>query len=226
MHPHVTTLLAAARTRARVVGTDGESPTAAVAAATVGPCREAATHGTFVLRCLTPADAHHMKDLLDRLSARSRYLRYLRLVRSFTDAEIARFVAVGPHHLALGAFDGDVLVGAAQYFRSSTHPEQAEIAIEVTDTHHRRGVGARLVQELSLLASGDGITRFTATVLADNRAVLGLMRQSGRRIAMTQDGPYIDVVVTLPRDVSVGRLRGHRTAGRREPRSADPLVWC
>jgi RimJ/RimL family protein N-acetyltransferase len=140
-----------------------------------------------------------MKDLLDRLSPHSLYLRYLRLVRSFTPAEIARFVATGPGHLAVGAFDGGVLVGAAQYFRSSKNPDQAEVAVEVADSHQRHGVGAQLVHTLSMLAAGEGITHFTATVLAENRAVLGLMRHSGWRILTTEDGPYVDVVVTLPR---------------------------
>ena len=57
---------------------------------------------------------------------------------------------------------------------------------------------AQLVRELSLLAAGDGITHFTATVLAQNRAVLDLMRHSGWRILTTEDGPYVDVIVTLP----------------------------
>ena len=117
---------------------------------------------------------------------------------------------MGPGHLAVGAFDGDVLVGAAQYFRSSKYPDQAEIAVEVADSHQRRGVGAQLVHELSLLAADDGITHFTATVLAENRAVLGLMRHSGWRILTTQDGPYVDVVVTLPPELVGAGLCGSR----------------
>ncbi len=200
MHIHVSSAPSTAKTRARLAEADCDSAAPVVAVGAFRPCRDDATDGTFRLRCLTPADAHHMKDLLERLSPHSRYLRYLRLVRSFTAAEIARLVAVGPGHLAVGAFEGDVLVGAAQYFRSSKYPDGAEIAVEVADSHQRRGVGAQLVHELSVLAAGDGITHFTATVFADNRAVLGLMRHSGWRILTTADGPYVDVVVTLPRD--------------------------
>lgn len=201
MHSYVRSARSTAKTRVRVVEADCERAVSVGAARAVRPCRDDATNGTLRLRCLTPLDAHHVTALLERLSPHSRYLRYFRLVRSFTAAEIARFVAVGPGHLAVGAFDGDVLVGVAQYFRSSTNPDRAEIAVEVADSHQRRGVGAQLVHELSLLAASDGITRFTATVLADNRAVLGLMRHSGWRILTTEDGAYVDVVVTLPRDV-------------------------
>ena len=156
------------------------------------------TPGTIHLRCLTPADGHHVTDLLERLSPNSRYQRYFRLIRSLSPVDVARFVAVSPDHQAVGAFDGNLLIGAAQYFRLSLRPDHAELALEVADSHHRRGVGARLVHELARLAAGQGITHFTATVLAENRPVLGLMRHSGWHIATTPDGTYNDVVVTLP----------------------------
>ena len=201
MHISVRSALSGATWRARPVEAGCSSAASAVASGACRSRRYDAPQGTFRLRCLTPADAHHMEDLLERLSPHSRYLRYLRLVRSFTPAEIARFVDDGPAHLAVGVFDGDVLVGAAQYFRSSKHRDQAEIAVEVADSHQRHGLGAQLVRELSLLAAGDGITHFTATVLAQNRAVLDLMRHSGWRILTTDDGPYVDVIVTLPREL-------------------------
>ena len=177
---------------------------------------QVATRDAIRLRCLTPADADQMTDLLARMSPDSLYQRYFRLVRSFSPAVLARFVAVGPNHLAVGAFEGDVLVGVAQYFRSSTNPDHAEVAVEVADSHHRRGVGSRLVRELARLAAGHGITHLTATVLAENRAVLGLMRGSGWDIASTPDGPYIDVVVTLPPvpcDAAVTRSRPRPAVG-------------
>ena len=198
MHLSARSALSGATWRARPVEAGCSSAASAGASGAYRSRHYDAPQGTFGLRCLTPADAHHMEDLLERLSPHSRYLRYLRLVRSFTPAEIARFVDDGPAHLAVGVFDGDVLVGAAQYFRSSKHRDQAEIAVEVADSHQRHGLGGQLVRELSLLAAGDGITHFTATVLAQNPAVLELMRHSGWRILTTQDGPYVDVIVTLP----------------------------
>ncbi|MEO8095865.1 MAG: GNAT family N-acetyltransferase [Pseudolysinimonas sp.] len=196
-----------------------------------------ATHRIH-LRCLTPTDAHRMSDLVERLSPQSRYQRYFRLVRSFAPADIARFVAVSPAHLAVGAFDGDALVGAAQYFRFSTCPDHAEVAVEVADSHHRRRVAARLVQELARLAAHEGITHFTATVLAENRPVLELMRHSGWDIATTLDGSYADVVVTLPAELVGAAGRCDKTrAGPANPRStggwtppgsavASPLVFA
>ncbi len=162
------------------------------------PFLRGAAASSIELRRLTPADGHQVTRLLERLSPHSRYQRYFRLVRALAPAEVARFVAVSPDHLAVGAFEDDGLVGVAQYFRSAKCPDRAEVAVEVADSHHRRGVGARVVRELARLAVDDGITRFTATVLTENRPVLGLMRHSGWDITTTLDGPYVDVVVTLP----------------------------
>ena len=187
-------------------------PTATAAAAGARRRSRDASLRPIRLRSLTPADAQHMTDLLQRLSPQSCYQRYFRLVRSFAPADIARFVAVNPGHLAVGAFDGGDLVGAAQYFRSSEHPDHAEVALEVADSHHRRRIGARLVQELARLAAEVGITHFTATLLAENRAVLGLMRHSGWEITTTLDGTYADVVLTLPPQLvaTAGRGAGPR----------------
>ena len=197
MHDSVMATHVTAKPAQLMVETDHES-TPSIAAARARRLSRGTTPGTIHLRCLTPADGHHVTDLLERLSPNSRYQRYFRLIRSLSPVDVARFVAVSPDHLAVGAFDGNLLIGAAQYFRLSLRPDHAELALEVADSHHRRGVGARLVHELARLAAGQGITHFTATVLAENRPVLGLMRHSGWHIATTPDGTYNDVVVTLP----------------------------
>ncbi len=211
MHPFVTAPVGTRSRRRRTAEAD-PGCTASIAAALACTAAAAApaprlprsvVGSSITLRCLAPADAHHLADLLERLSPQSRYQRYFRLVRSLAPADLSRLVAMSPDHLAVGAFDDDVLVGVAQYFRSAKCPHRAEVAVEVADSHHRRGVGARMVGELARLALAGGITHFTATVLAENRPVLGLMRHSGWDIATTLDGPYADVLVTLPVGLAV-----------------------
>ena len=196
MRISVLAALTSARTRQHTAGA-GHATIAPLATARATRPHCETTPGAIRLRRLTPTDAPHMSDLIQRLSPDSRYLRYFRPVRSFAPADIARFVADGPGHRAVGAFDAGVLVGVAQYFRSDC-ADRAEVALEVADSHHRRGVGARLVHELARLAAAAGVTHFTATVLAENRAVLGLIRRSGWDIVTTADGPYTDIVVGLP----------------------------
>lgn len=170
-----------------------------MAAAQTRHSRKAASRGTIHLRCLTPDDAHHVADLLERMSPHARYQRYLRPMGSLRPAEIARFVALSHDHVAVGAFDGGLLAGTAQFFRSSKAPSRAEVAVEVADSHHGRGVATRVVHELARHATDVGITHFTATVLSENRPVLALIRSTGWPTTTTPDGPYTEVVLTLPR---------------------------
>jgi GNAT superfamily N-acetyltransferase len=170
-----------------------------MAAARARHTTRAARHGTIHLRCLTPDDGDHVADQLERMSPHARYQRYLRPMGSLRPAEIARFVALNRDHVAVGAFDGGLLAGTAQFFRSSKAPSHAEVAVEVADSHHRRQVAGRLVHELARHATDVGITHFTATVLSENRPVLALIRSTGWQTTTTPDGAYTEVVLTLPR---------------------------
>ncbi|WP_323102260.1 GNAT family N-acetyltransferase [Intrasporangium sp. YIM S08009] len=220
MRISVIAALSGARTRRRIGAAHHETISTPAAARAPRPCRDAAARA-IQLRRLTPTDAPHMTDLLQRLSPQSRYLRYFRPVRSFAPADIARFVATSHGHLAVGAFDAGVLVGVAQYFRSE-RPDRAEVALEVADSHHRRGLGARLVHELARLAAEAGITHFTATVLAENLAVLGLVRRSGWEVATTVDGPYTDIVVSLPSELVSARATCQKSRAAERPHLSLP----
>ncbi|WP_207556109.1 GNAT family N-acetyltransferase [Intrasporangium flavum] len=85
-----------------------------------------------------------------------------------------------------------------RYFRPVRSFTPADAARFVAVSHHRRGVGGQLVHELARRAADAGITHLTATVLAENWAVLGLIRRSGWEVTTTPDGPYADIVVHLP----------------------------
>ena len=170
-----------------------------------------ATGDDIRLRRLTPADADHMNALLQRLSPQSRYRRYFRFMSSIPPADVARFVAVSPNHMAVGAFDNGVLVGAAQYFRSTARPDHAEATVEVADSHQRRRVGTRLAVELARLAAHEGITHFnTAEMYGGGKAEEFLAAARGSRrdevviatkfLPRPGDEAYAEVVVTLPRD--------------------------
>jgi GNAT superfamily N-acetyltransferase len=150
------------------------------------------------LRALTAADREHVVALFELLSPRSRYLRYLAPVRSLSDRVQRRLVAIDhTSHEAVGAFQGGVLVGVAHWFRSATDPAEAEISIEVADSHQRRGIGRRLVGDLAQRARDRGIARFTATVLRENTAAIGLMRSIDRAAALRFAGPELTVAIDL-----------------------------
>lgn len=151
------------------------------------------------VRALEPADIDQLALLFDRLSLKSRYLRFMAPIPSVSPSVLRHLAAIDHlRHEAVGAFDGDELVGSAHYFRSTEHPDAAEIAIEVADTYQQRGLGACLLRVLSDLARERGITEFTATALRENNAVRALLRGAGWPIATRLAGPESSMVITLP----------------------------
>jgi probable blue pigment (indigoidine) exporter len=164
----------------------------------IPPC---ATKGESVqMRALDPSDIDNVAALYDRMSSRSRYLRFMTPMSKISTTTIRHLASVDhERHEAVGVFDdAGVLVGSAHYFKSLDDPTHAEIAVEVDDAHQRLGLGACLLAALARLARRSGVTHFTATVLAENEAVLALLKQSGWPRRSHFDGPELVMTLTLP----------------------------
>ena len=95
-------------------------------------------------------------------------------MRFFTDVDHHDHEAIG----AVDSGDGEG-VGITRYIRSSTEPTSAELAIVVTDSWQRRGVGFHLLRVLCRRAREEGITTLSAEVLSDNPALLALLEHFG-----------------------------------------------
>ena len=67
-----------------------------------------------------------------------------------------------------------VLVAHAAY--AQLDQTRAEVAVEVADHLHDRGLGTILLERLAAVAEQHGITQFVAEVLPDNRMMLDVFR--------------------------------------------------
>jgi RimJ/RimL family protein N-acetyltransferase len=136
--------------------------------------------GSHVLiRQVQSADAPLLADGFARLSATSRWMRFLTPKKELSPAELSYFTDLDHHdHEALGALDhGDGRgVGIARYVRHADDPYAADIAVTIVDDWQGRGLGTELLAQLSDRARQEGIHRFTALVAAENVAVAGLLR--------------------------------------------------
>jgi acetyl coenzyme A synthetase (ADP forming)-like protein len=88
--------------------------------------------------------------------------------------------------------DGERVVAVANYVRLRD-PAAAEAAFAVADDHQRRGIGTRLLEQLAARAAGVGIERFVASVLADNRDMLGVFEAAGFELARELEGGEVEV---------------------------------
>lgn len=154
------------------------------------------------VRVLEPSDLDAIGALLRRLSARSRYLRFMSPIHSVSTGAVRHLAAVDhERHEAVGAFHDGVLVGATHSYRRADDPTRAEIAVEISDDYQRNGIGARLLRELAALARTRGITHFSAGVLHENTAALALLRRTGWPMATSVNGAELTITLALPESV-------------------------
>lgn len=163
----------------------------------------------LVVRPIRPTDAALLTEGFDRLSADSRWFRFLGAKKELSAAEL-RYLSDVDHvdHealIAIDAADGRA-VGVARYLRLADDPRTADVAVVVVDSWHRRGVATALFTRLNDRARKAGIQRYAVTVSADNVASLGLLRRFGFDPA-TVTASYGLLEASIP---LIGRADDHR----------------
>jgi acetyltransferase len=135
-----------------------------------------------VIRPLRVQDAAAFRDFLEHLSPASRYARFQQVVKEVSPQLLRLLLEVDPRsHVALGAFDGDRLVGEARYARRDD-PVEADFAIAVDDARRGSGLAHLLLRDLMQHARRAGVARLEGEVLAGNEAMLAFAAQEGFRI--------------------------------------------
>jgi RimJ/RimL family protein N-acetyltransferase len=143
--------------------------------------------GTRVrMRPIRGADAPRLVALYDRLSRDTRYQRFFSVMRRLPP-DWARFLAEVDYRSRLALVveapaDPAMLIAVARY-GPADEPGTTEVAFVVQDDWQDRGLGTVLFDELLAAAAVNGIHRFRAWVLADNRRMLDLI---ARRAAVTR----------------------------------------
>src|SRR5690349_2813642 len=123
---------------------------------------------TVCVRPMRQGDEPGLRDLFEHLSDHSRWLRFFSGGVDLHGAasSIASLEPERGQGLVAVAGEPERIVAHAAYFRET--PERAEVAFEVADAWHGHGIATVLLAHLSELAGEDGITTFTAVVLAEN----------------------------------------------------------
>jgi RimJ/RimL family protein N-acetyltransferase len=148
------------------------------------------------VRPVERADAAALAGLFERMSAESRRRRYLAVKPRLSGRELVYLTDVDHvRHEALGAFDWHGrMVAVARYAELSDC--SAELAVEVADDYHGRGIGSELVRRITERAEGAGYARLTATTLWENAAARALFKRLGFR-AIGSGGASVDLELRL-----------------------------
>jgi GNAT superfamily N-acetyltransferase len=128
----------------------------------------------ITIRPLRNGEAEVVQAVFDRLSPRSRLLRFHGAKTVLTPADLRALARVDDtHHVLVALVDGEP-IGIARLVRVD---DTAEVAFAVADAWQGRGVGTILADRLRADARAAGITRFVAEVQPDNAPSLALVRR-------------------------------------------------
>lgn len=148
------------------------------------------------LRRLNAEDAEAVTALHQHLTEHDRYLRFFTPRPAHLDRLLRKLIQPATGQYALGAFVADRLIGVANY-SVSDDPSVAEIALVVAREDHLCGVGTALLENLTQIASRNGIRRLIADVMAENRLMLKVLSECGLPLRQLTSGPFCRMEVEL-----------------------------
>jgi len=146
------------------------------------------------IRPIRPEDAQLEIDFVERMSERSRYLRFFSAGRGLTPQMLARLTQVDyDRELALIALSGDEHEQIVGVTRFSPNPdgESCEFAVAIADDWNGRGLATVLMERLRDAARDAGYRRMTGTVLAENDSMLRLMARLQFTRSRDEDDPTL-----------------------------------
>nr|WP_077085767.1 GNAT family N-acetyltransferase [Mycobacterium rhizamassiliense] len=130
------------------------------------------------LRSLGAADAEAVVALHRCLNDHDRYYRFFTLSPVHLDQLVSKLIEPTDGRCALGAFDGERLIGIANY-AVVDDPTVADVAIVVAHADHLHGVGTALLRRLAQIAKTRGIRRFVADILSENHTMFQVLSDLG-----------------------------------------------
>jgi GNAT superfamily N-acetyltransferase len=148
------------------------------------------------VRELGAGDGQVLDVVFAGLSAQSRYLRFHSPVSRLTAGARRSLMALdGRDHVALAAFVDGRPIGIVRIVVRDDG--RMELAVEVVDAWHGRGVGSCLVRAARDRAVELGHRELVAEVLTENHAMRAVVRRVFPIARTTRVGPELTIVLPL-----------------------------
>ena len=148
-----------------------------------------------------PSDADALLRFHASLSERTRYLRYFGPYPHVSARDLERFSVVNHRdRVAFVCLLGGEVIAVGRYEgipRPDGSVESAEVAFVARDSHQGRGLGSILLEHLAAAARENGLRRFEAEVLVENRAMVRVFRDAGYQVSRA----FADGVLHLEFDI-------------------------
>ncbi len=145
------------------------------------------------IRPIEPSDQAALAEFHRRQSSESIYRRFFSPKPELSPRELEHFTTVDMvERAALVVESHDEFIAWASYERWPGRDE-AEAAFMVDDERHGEGIATLLLEHLAAIARANGISRFTAEVLGDNRAMLAVFAKAGWPLQRRFDSGVVDL---------------------------------
>ncbi len=173
--------------------------------------------GTAHLRPIHPTDADAVQSFHTGQSQDSIYMRFFAFKARLSSKELKRFTEVDyRNRVAFVITIGGEIIGIGRYDRLDD-PSEAEVAFNIADRHQGRGIGSILLEHLAAAARENGIRRFTAEVLPENRKMLTVFSEAGYDVKRHFDDGVVSLEFNIDptaRSRAVMEAREHRAEAR------------
>ena len=150
------------------------------------------------LRAVRVEDRERLQAAFKRLSAESRYTRFMSALQELPPRLLDR--AVNPEvgrELQLVAVEGEepqqAIVASGRY-SAAPGSKDCEFALAVTDEWQGVGLARQLLESLIYAARASGFERMEGYILASNTPMLGLARRLGFARVESPEGPTVHLV--------------------------------
>ena len=165
------------------------------------------------IRALRASDREGIVALHERSSAQTHYFRFFNAMPHLNEALLDKLTILDQHNrVAIVAENGEGICAVGRYDRTPGSVV-AEVAFVVDDPNQGRGISTVLLEHLAVIATSQGVERFEAMVLAENRPMLGVFRSSGFATSTASSDPSTRIVtLDLRPTVKATQARQHRDA--------------
>jgi N-acetylglutamate synthase-like GNAT family acetyltransferase len=166
------------------------------------------------IRDALPADEPEIEELLQTLSARSVYQRFLSVSPRSAQAYAERLDDRSRTLDAVVAAVGGQLVAVGSTHRLSE--DSAEFALAIADRLQGHGLGTLLLEALIERARGHGLAQLVGEVLVVNAQMLEVLRDLGLPVTVSMDQGIAEVTIDLHETAAHQRAMATRAAQARE----------
>jgi GNAT superfamily N-acetyltransferase len=181
---------------------DGETSTMDARTFVVEDTLRDGTHVTF--RAVRPDDRARIAKAFAGLERESVYTRFFSYKSELSPTELAKidtidFVRDVMLVVTTVRAAEELVIASARYV---AHDDAggllaAEVAFTVEEDYQGLGIAKRLLGHLAAIARDNGVVRFEADVLPENRAMLGVFARSGLSMRQRREDGVVHLVLDL-----------------------------